>query len=113
MQGQRFRDRSAAFEAAGAVVLGASFDTVEDNRAFAEAQGFGYRLLSDVDRAVGAAYDVVKPPDEQWADFPRRMTYLIDRDGVLQRIYTVTDVAANADDVLADIERLEQERTVD
>ena len=94
-------------------MLGASFDTVEENRAFAEAQGFGYRLLSDTSREIGASYEVLKSPDEQWADFPKRITYLIDRDGVIQRIYAVTDVAANADDVLADIDRLEQEREAD
>jgi peroxiredoxin Q/BCP len=94
------------------VILGASFDTVEDNRAFAEAQQFGYRLLSDTSREVGEAYGVKKSPDEQWADFPKRITYLIDRDGLVRRIYLVTDVATNADEVLADIEQLESERVV-
>jgi peroxiredoxin Q/BCP len=92
------------------VILGASFDTVEDNRAFAEAQQFGYRLLSDTSREVGEAYGVKKSADEQWADFPKRITYLIDRDGLVRRIYLVTDVATNADEVLADIEQLESER---
>jgi peroxiredoxin Q/BCP len=94
------------------VILGASFDTVEDNRSFAEAQQFGYRLLSDTSREVGEAYGVKKSPDEQWADFPKRITYLIDRDGLVRRIYLVTDVATNADEVLADIEQLESERVV-
>jgi peroxiredoxin len=75
-------------------------------RAFAEAQQFPYRLLSDVSRTVGAAYGVKKGPDEQWADFPRRHTILIDPDGIVRRIYAVTDVAANPADVLADIRRL-------
>ena len=91
------------------MVLGASFDTVEENRAFAEAQGFGYRLLADTSRAVGEAYGVKKPADEQWADFPRRVTYLIDPDGIVRRIYQVTDVAANPEDVLADIRALRSE----
>ena len=47
-----------------------------------------------------------KPADEQWADFPRRITFLIDPDGVVQRIYHVADVAANPDEVLADIRSL-------
>ncbi len=109
MQGQGFRDRSPEFEAEGAVILGASFDTVEDNRAFAEAQGFGYRLLADTSREVGDAYGVKKPASEQWADFPRRITYLIDPAGIVQRIYHVADVAANPDEVLADIRALRLE----
>jgi peroxiredoxin Q/BCP len=85
------------------VILGASFDTVEENRAFADAQQFPYRLLSDPTREVGGAYGVVKPPDEQWADFPRRHTILIDPQGNVHKVYVVTDVAANAGEVLADI----------
>jgi peroxiredoxin Q/BCP len=92
------------------VVLGASFDTIEENRAFAEAQEFGYRLLSDTSREVGDTYGVKKAPSEQWADFPKRITFLIDRDGLLRRIYLVSDVASNADEVLDDIRQLEAER---
>ena len=46
-------------------MLGASFDTPEENKAFADAQSFEFRLLSDVDRAVGAAYEATRPPDDQ------------------------------------------------
>ena len=49
------------FTSAQCVVLGASFDTVEENRAFAEAEDFGFRLLSDVDRTVGRAYEAARP----------------------------------------------------
>ena len=109
MQGQGFRDRSSEFDAEGAVILGASFDTVAENLAFADAQGFTFRLLSDTTREVGEAYGVKKPADEQWADFPRRITYLIDPAGIVQRIYHVTDVAANPDEVLVDIRSLRLE----
>lgn len=91
------------------MILGASFDTVAENLAFAQAQGFSYRLLSDTTRDVGEAYGVKKSPDEQWADFPRRIAYLIDPAGIVQRIYHVTDVAANPDEVLADIRSLRLE----
>jgi thioredoxin-dependent peroxiredoxin len=110
VQGQGFRDRSPEFAAEGAVILGASFDTVEENRAFAEAQNFGYRLLADTSKEVGEAYGVKKPPEEQWADFPRRITYLIDPDGIVRRTYQVTDVAANPEEVLADIRSLRGEQ---
>jgi peroxiredoxin Q/BCP len=89
------------------VVYGASFDTPAENKAFADAQTFGFPLLCDMDRTVGAAYDVVKAPDEPYPDFPRRISYLIDPDGVIQRSYAVTDVAGHADDVLADLAALQ------
>jgi len=38
-------------------------------------------LLSDVDRAVGRLYGAAKGADEQYPDFPKRITYLIDPEG--------------------------------
>jgi len=88
------------------VVLGASFDTPEENKAFAEAQGFGYRLLSDPDRTAGRSYEVERDPSEQYADFPQRVAYLIDPAGVIRRAYQVSDVAGFAGVVVADLEAL-------
>ena len=88
------------------MILGASFDTPEENKAFADAQEFGYTLLSDVDKSVGRAYQVVKAPDEQYADFARRIAYLIDPDGVIRRSYEVSDVAGFAAAVLEDLNQL-------
>lgn len=85
------------------MIVGASFDTPAENKQFADAQAFPYRLLSDADRSVGEAYDVKKGPDEQWADFPRRRSFLIDPDGVVRRIYDVTDVAGHPQQVLDDL----------
>ena len=90
------------------MILGASFDTPAENLEFAEAQRFGYPLLSDVDRAVGTEYHVVRPPDDQYAEFPRRHSFLIDDTGVIRRVYMVTDVAAHASDVLVDLEKLQR-----
>lgn len=84
----------------GATILGASFDTPEENLAFAEAQGFPYRLLSDADRSVATAYGAARPPDHDFASVPKRVTFLIDPQGVVQRVWEVKDVAANAGEVL-------------
>ena len=64
--------------------------------------------MSDVDRTVGAAYDVTRDPDDKFAGFARRYAYLIGPDGVIRKAYDVTDVASHADAVLADIERLSE-----
>lgn len=89
-------------------MLGASFDTPEENKAFAEAEQFGYRLLSDVDKAVGARYQVTRPPDDERAGFAQRIAYLIDPDGTIRRSYEVTDVEGFAAQVLADLQTLRQ-----
>ena len=63
-------------------------------------------MLSDVDRSVGAAYQVQRAADEKYADYPKRYSYLIDPDGVIARSYDVTDVAGHAAEVLADLAAL-------
>jgi peroxiredoxin Q/BCP len=89
-----------------AEILGISFDTPEDNKAFAEAEGFPYPLLSDPDKAMGDAFGATKGPDEQWPMVPKRLTFLIDPNGVVAKTYEVTDVGAHPDQVLADLRAL-------
>lgn len=92
------------------MVLGASFDTVEDNRHFAAEQGFPFRLLSDHERSVGRAYGVVRPAGDQYEAFARRFSFLINPEGVIARVYDVADVKGHADEVLADLAQLAQVR---
>lgn len=87
-------------------MLGASFDTPAENKAFADAQNFGFRLLSDVDRSVGTQYEVARQPGEPYADFAQRIAYLIDPEGVIRKAYAVSDVNTFATDVLADLAAL-------
>ena len=87
------------------MVLGASFDTPVDNRAFAADQEYPFLLLS-ADRSTGEAWEVARPADDRFATFPRRYSYLIDPAGIVRRAYDVTDVAGHADTVLADLDRL-------
>ncbi len=108
MQGQGLRDSAQLFDSLDCVVFGASFDTVEENHAFATAQQFPFRLLSDVDRTVGQRYQVVRSGG-QYADYPERISYLIDPDGVIRRSYAVHDVADHASAVIADLTDLQQD----
>ena len=85
-------------------MLGASFDTVDENKAFADAEHFNYRLLSDPDRSAGAAYEAVRDPDADFSDFAKRVAYLIDPDGVIRQSYEVKDTEGFAAQVLADLE---------
>lgn len=100
------RDKADPYRDVDCVVLGASFDTPEENKAFAEKEGFGFRLLSDTDRAVGTAYQAARGPDEKYPEFAKRISYLIDPDGVIRRSYEVTDPGGHADVVLADLAEL-------
>ena len=77
---------------------------MEDNKAFAHAQSFGFRLLSDTDRAVGRSYEAERPSDDPLAAYPLRVAYLIDPEGVIRRSYEVTDTAGFAGLVISDLE---------
>lgn len=90
------------------MILGASFDTPEENKAFAEAQQFGYRLLSDAGRKVGPLYEVTRPPDDERANFAMRIAYLIDPEGIIREAYEVSDPGGFADLVISDLQRLRQ-----
>jgi peroxiredoxin len=59
-----------------------------------------------VERSLGGTFDVVRTEDEGNPDYPRRKTFLIDPEGTIRKIYTVTDTAAHPDEVLADINQM-------
>ena len=65
-------------------ILGISFDSVEDNKKFAEKFSFNYPLLSDVDRKIGVAYGATEPGATGGAS---RIAYLIGADGKIEKSY--------------------------
>ena len=90
-------------------MIGASFDTVEEQLAFAEKEGFPYILIADTLKEVGEAYQAVRTPEMKYyeAGIPRRISYLISPDGVIARSYDLeasgSDLATHAEQVLADL----------
>jgi thioredoxin-dependent peroxiredoxin len=101
------RDKATELADADCRVFGASFDTPEENKAFHDAQEFPFPLLSDVDHAVGSVYGVTRAPDHPYANYPERISYLIDPSGAIAKSYAVTDIATHAADVLADLKMLQ------
>ncbi len=88
-------------------MVGASFDTVEDQRTFADTEGFGYLLISDTDKSIGRRYHAEREPGEDYYEYglPRRISYLIDPAGSIAAAYDLAgqDLAGHAAQVLADI----------
>ena len=79
-------------------MLGISFDTAEENRAFAEKYGYTFPLLCDTDRKVGLAY---KACDGEEDAYPRRYTYVIGGDGRIEQAIDTQDPAGQAGELLA------------
>lgn len=77
-----------------------SFDTVEENRAFAEKFSFPFRLLCDTDRAMGLAYGAADAPD---AGYAKRISYVIDEEGRVLLAYAKVNPSEHLDQVLGDL----------
>ena len=72
------------FKAKNAQVIGVSFDTVEENRRFAEKFDFPFPLLCDTKREIGLAYGAAESPKDEYA---RRIAYVIDEEGKIEKIF--------------------------
>ena len=68
-------------------------------------------MLADTDRSFGEVFSVARGPDEQYPEYAKRRTFLIDPDGIIRKIYDVTDPGAHPDEVLADIKELSGSRS--
>jgi thioredoxin-dependent peroxiredoxin len=84
MEACSFRDSHEAFREAGAEVIGISADSADSHRRFSERFRLPYVLLADVDGSVRARYGVPRT----LGLFPGRVTYLIDRDGIVRHIFS-------------------------
>lgn len=78
-----FRDAYEDFVRAGAAVIGVSSDDEASHRRFAERQNLPYTLLSDSDQTLRRAFGVPKT----WGFLPGRVTYVIDRDGIVRHVF--------------------------
>ena len=78
-----FRDRYETFTDVGAEVIGISGDSVSSHRQFASKHNLPFTLLSDSGDRVRKLYDV---PATLWI-LPGRVTYVIDKDGVIRHIF--------------------------
>ena len=67
------------FTAKDATLLGISIDSVWAHKAFREAKGITYDLLSDIKREVVQKYDLFVPE----ANIGKRATVIVDRNGIV------------------------------
>jgi peroxiredoxin Q/BCP len=82
--------------------FGASVDTPEDNRKFAESLGLDFPLLSDPGKQVASAYGVVTPERQ----FAQRWTFYIGVDGKILYIDKKVSPATAGQDLAAKLGEL-------
>ena len=93
------------FREKGAVVLGVSKDTVASHKRFEEKYGLPFTLLSDPDKEVIVAYDVLKEKKlyGKVSLGVVRTTYLIDENGVIVRALDKVKAAENPQQMLDEL----------
>ena len=79
----KYQENTGEFNSSNTVILGMSVDSVWANVAFAEKLGVHFNILSDARRDISRAYGVF---DEQ-SVIARRTTFVIDRQGVVQKVF--------------------------
>jgi thioredoxin-dependent peroxiredoxin len=100
-----FRDAYAEFSGAGVVVLGVSTDSHESHQAFRSKYTLPFPLLSDPDHRVAEQYGVWRRRFGIGPQRIRRVTFLIDADGIIRRIWPrVINPQAHAGEILHSLE---------
>ena len=97
------RDRAADYEAAGAVVVGVSPDSVEGIKRFHGGQSLNFTLLADSDHTVAERYGTWVEKNmygrKSWG--VQRSTFVIDGDGTVRRVFPKVSPKTHDDVVLA------------
>jgi peroxiredoxin Q/BCP len=79
-----FRDKYEIFKDLGAEVIGVSSDDVESHESFAIKHNLPFILLSDKDKKIRKLFDV----PSTFGVIPGRVTYIIDKTGVVRHIFS-------------------------
>jgi len=77
--------------------MGVSFDTIEENKKFAEKFHFPFPLLCDTDRHIGMTYGACESPKDENA---KRITYVIEENGKIGQVYGKVDAAKHPAELL-------------
>ena len=104
-----FRDANREMQKHGIVVLGVSADSVESHQKFADKYGLPYPLLADTDTTVSQLYGVWKEKNYAGKKYMgvNRETFLIDKDGIVRKVWPKVNAAEHAQEVLEPIEALQ------
>jgi peroxiredoxin Q/BCP len=97
-----FRDDLSKFTPLDTVVFGISTDTNADQDKFIEKESLTFPLLADPDQKLTKALGVVSPKN---AKVSQRVTFVVDKQGVVRKVFTDVKPAGHAAEVRAFIEK--------
>ena len=95
------RDGIGELQEIGVQVLGVSTDSVKSHESFRDKYDLNFPLLSDKDKSIIKAYGV-----ESERGSAKRVTFLIDKSGIIRHIWHKVDTASHADEVKEKVKEL-------
>ena len=100
-----FAENYPHFQEKGAIVLGVSKDSVKSHKKFEEKYGLPFTLLSDTELTCIQAYDVWKEKNMYGKKTMGvvRTTYLIDEEGVIEKVFGKVKAAENPRQMLEEL----------
>jgi len=96
-----FRDHYDAYQGKDIVVFGVSMDDEVSHQAFTNKFSLPFPLLADIDGAITKAYDV--EGEMNGMRYAKRVTYVIDGNGTIAKVYGTVNAATHAEDILAEL----------
>jgi peroxiredoxin Q/BCP len=106
VEAHNFQRDQAQYDARNAVIVGISMQDPDSHQKFCTKEGLSFKLLADTDSHVSSAYDSVM--NLGVAKLSARHTFLIDPNGIVQRVYTDVKPEKHSEEVLAALAELEK-----
>ena len=100
-----FRDNLGRLNDANTVVVGVSVDDLDSHRKFKEKYGLNFDLVSDVNYEIVKKYGVQREGKDNKLS-ANRVTFLIDKKGIIRYIWASVKVEGHTDEVLSKIKEL-------
>ena len=107
-EGEQFRDASAKFRKAGAIIVGCSRDSLKSHDNFKAKMGFPFDLIADTDEKLCAQFDVIKMKNMYGKQVRGivRSTFLIGPDRTLLQEWRGVKVPGHVDADMASVQAL-------
>src|SRR5690625_3762023 len=107
-QACNFRDRYDEFGKENTVILGISPDPIERHQKFIDKHDLPFKLFADTENEVAKLYDVWKLKKMFGKEFYgiERSTFIIDKEGVIQKEYRKVKVKGHIEATLEDVKSL-------
>jgi peroxiredoxin Q/BCP len=103
-----FRDHNDRLASLGATVVGISADSSASHTKFTAKHGLNFPLLADPDNKVTRLYGVYKMKSLYGREFMgiERTTFVIDKSGIVRRVFAKVKVNGHTDEVIEALQAL-------